>query len=164
MARKAVLITIDELKEKCEDILNIKSEEFDPYENFTELIQKDLSKINFTFENWGFGGAEYVHNPAYISSCESHIGYETGYKTLENGLPVLFGTGGGDWEEPISFCIYWDGKNLRAYIPKKGNVYNKKEKCAYGSEEIGEVVEETEETPDIQLIREDIMNRIKIHI
>ena len=42
---------------------------------------------------------------------------------------------GGDWEFPVCFVMYWDGKELRAYIPKDGNAWNKKQKTAYGSEE-----------------------------
>jgi hypothetical protein len=30
---------------------------------------------------------------------------------------------GGDWESPVFFCIYWDGRKLRAYVPEKGNLW-----------------------------------------
>lgn len=33
---------------------------------------------------------------------------------------------------PIFFCIYWSGKELRAYIPKEGNLWNTDTKSAYG--------------------------------
>ena len=40
---------------------------------------------------------------------------------------------GGDWEIPVLFFIYWDGKKFRGYIPTKGNTFNRKEKRSLGN-------------------------------
>jgi hypothetical protein len=42
---------------------------------------------------------------------------------------------GGDWEEPILFMVYWDGKTFRGYIPERGNQYNRDTKGALGNNE-----------------------------
>lgn len=42
---------------------------------------------------------------------------------------------GGDWEFPITFAVYWDGKCLRGYIPRNGNIWNEYTKCAIGNDE-----------------------------
>jgi hypothetical protein len=161
MPRYAPLITLDEFKQICQTKLKIGSDEFDIYE-LPKKIEKDLSKLNFDFENYCIGNA----HPSYLKYPSDHSGfwnYPCGYETLENGLPVLFVNAGGDWETPICFCIYFDGKDLRGYIPSDGNCYNKKEKCAYGSED--EPLEEDQQPqqqgePD--KIRIDVMNRIII--
>ena len=50
---------------------------------------------------------------------------------------------------------------MRAYIPEDGNIFHKKEKCAYGSDS-----EETDQDslpkPEPQKIRNDILKRIQI--
>lgn len=163
MPRFAVPITIDEFKSKCDKTFGINSEDgFDPYE-LPPTIQKDLGKVNFDFENWDIGNA----HPSYEKYPTDHQGfnnYPVGYQTLPNGLPVLFVNAGGDWEYPICFCIYWDGKKMRAYIPEDGNIYNKKEKCAYGSEDDFDDETEHEDLPegDPEKIYNDVMNRIQI--
>lgn len=42
---------------------------------------------------------------------------------------------GGDWETPVFFIVYWDGKEFRAYIPKDGNAWNTDNHKAYGNHE-----------------------------
>lgn len=154
MSRKAPIITLEELKSKCEILLNIGHPDFEWYNNFTPKIKKDLEKINFDFENLTFGGEGYYDEGSFAD-------YPAGYKVLDNNLPILLSNAGGDWEHPICYCIYWDGKEMRAYIPKDGNVYNKKEKCAYGSEDDCDYNEITEES-NHELIFADIMKRIQI--
>lgn len=53
---------------------------------------------------------------------------------------------------------------MRAYIPEDGNIYNKKEKCAYGSEDDYENSPDEDTLPDgdPELIFKDIVNRIQI--
>jgi hypothetical protein len=41
---------------------------------------------------------------------------------------------GGDWEAPLLYVLYWDGRELRGYVPTKGNPFNTDTKTAYGSE------------------------------
>jgi len=100
-------ITKEELVGKLED-----AEVCIGTHNLTPQIEKDLKKVDFDWEN---------RDPQ-------------GFHTLDNGLTFLGGEAGGDWEYPVKFIIYWDGKKLRAYIPTEGNYFNRTLKCAYGSE------------------------------
>lgn len=152
MKRYATKISLEKFQEICKSKLGIGSDDFDGYD-LPEVIEKDLAKINFDRENF--------------SIDEGFEDYPCGFEVLENGLPVLFVNSGGDWEFPICFCIYWDGASLRAYIPKDGNVYNIKEKCAYGSEEDMDSYENSDffrnkPNPSPSQIRGDIVNRIKL--
>jgi len=129
--RKFVPITVDELKKK----IKAKVEKLNPemageFHWLPEMIStdptlsKDLSKVEFDFENWSID-AEQNFGPAEI----------VGYRTLLNGMPFLGVSAGGDWETPLVFIIYWDGKSLRAYIPTDGNPWNTDTKMAYGNDE-----------------------------
>jgi len=161
MARLAPKLDMDKFKNFCSLLLNVGGDEFDPYD-FPEQILKDLSKVNFDFENYEIGNAD----PSFTKYPSDHKGYNNypvGYEMLPNGLPVLFVNAGGDWESPICFCIYFDGSKMRAYIPSEGNVWNKKEKCAYGSEEDQDTDEDSiHPEGDPEKIKEDIMKRIQI--
>lgn len=160
MARHAILITLDKFKELCREKLGVGTAEFDPYE-FPEHIQKDLAKVQFDFENWCIGNADPSYEK-YPTDHRGYMGYPCGYEVLPNGLPVLFVNAGGDWECPICFAIYWDGKRMRAYIPSEGNLWNKREKCAFGSEEEGETEYDGNLRGNPELIRSDVMNRIQL--
>ena len=143
MSRYTQIIHINQLKEKLKPLL--EQSDF-PYD-LPSQVEKDLSKINFDFENYDFE--------------EGYSEYPCGFRTLPNGVPVLFVNAGGDWEHPICFILYWDGKKIRGYIPEDGNVFNRKQKCAYGSEENGEDIDfETLPKPDSNAIINDIMKRI----
>lgn len=148
MSRYAKIIPMDEFKKKIQRIL--ESDEF-PYDLSTK-IETDLKKVNFDRENYEF------------ETGEGYDNYPCGFETLENGLPVLFMNAGGDWEHPICFCLYWDGKSLRGYIPEDGNVYNKQQKCAYGSEDMDDESVDYDNLPngDADAIRKDVMTRILI--
>jgi hypothetical protein len=160
MSRHAKLISLEKFKELTRELIN--DEEF-PY-NFPPKIEKDLSKVNFDFENYNLGKADPMYEEEYDSDFNGYCGYPCGYEILPNGLPVLFVNAGGDWENPICFVIYYDGKELRAYIPSDGNIWNKKEKCAYGSEDNIDDDFDFDNLPEgnPELIRNDVMNRIKI--
>lgn len=58
-----------------------------------------------------------------------------GYKQEDNGLTYLGLAAGGDWESPVYFMAYWDGKKIRVYIPTDGNPWNRTTKEAYGNDE-----------------------------
>ena len=88
------------------------------------IISKDISKVMFDFENC----TGYENDEGYLT------GYLTGYHELVPGFHTFWVSAGGDWEIPINFLLYWGDNRLRAYIPKDGNIWNKKYKCAYGSE------------------------------
>jgi hypothetical protein len=159
MSRKAPLISLADLKHKLKKYTD--SEDF-PW-NFSDRINKDLMKVQFDFENFEWEGKGFGNLPC-------------GFQVLKNGLPVLFCNAGGDWENPICFILYWDGKEIRAYIPKNGNPWDKKYKTAMGSEQESQkweaeghdwtedLIERTEEEQDADpmAIEEDIIGRIKI--
>lgn len=58
-----------------------------------------------------------------------------GIHTLSNGLAYYAFESGGDWELPVYMIVYWDGKSLRGYIPKDGNVWNTVTNKAYGNDQ-----------------------------
>jgi hypothetical protein len=162
MARKAPIITLDELKSKMSKYIKSYNdpsyddddEEF-PY-NLPEKVNSDLAKIEFDFENYSLGDA----NPNYAD--KGYSGYPCGYKILPSGIPVLLVNAGGDWEFPICFALYYDGKGIRGYIPTDGNVFDKKNKSAYGNsdEEIEEDNLQTLVNPEA--IINDINSRIEV--
>jgi hypothetical protein len=156
MKRKAPKISLEEFKALCQKKLNV-GEEFDPYD-LPEKIYKDIKKVEFDLENYSIGSA---------ANEKGFDKYPCGYEVLDNGLPVLFINAGGDWEFPICFCLYWNGKEFRGYVPTEGNAYNRKEMCAFGSEFtefISEPMsrEELEKIVDPDAIRKDVMSRIEI--
>jgi len=123
--RKAMRMTVAEfneilskLKEKVEkagydaDGENDYGWIFDEAIEALPKLQKDLSKISFDFENY---------------EIEPNV-----YLTIF-GVPYLRCFAGGDWEIPVRFFIYFDGKDLRGYIPTKGNTFNRKTKEALGN-------------------------------
>jgi len=55
------------------------------------------------------------------------------YLTLASGVSIALVSVGGDWEIPMLFAFYFDGKKFRGYVPSKGNVYNHTLKQAYGN-------------------------------
>ncbi|MDB5281137.1 MAG: hypothetical protein JWO06_212 [Bacteroidota bacterium] len=108
--------------EQFEEMINpiIEDDEF-PHE-MPEVMENDISHLYFNFENYEY------------SEYDSLDTYPCGPRTLPNGMPCLFVNAGGDWEQAICFIIYFDGAELRGYIPTKGNVWNRNAKCAFGSE------------------------------
>ena len=98
-------------------------------------INKDLAKVCFDTENLTCKGSQFKMN--------DDKGEYIGFHTLPNGLSYLGLAAGGDWELPLFFIIYWDGKKLRGYIPTYGNTFNSAVKTAFGSEgEYGEYFDE----------------------
>ena len=80
-------------------------------------VNEDVQKINFDYEN---------------------VGYD-GFEILKNNLPVIKGRAGGDWESPVYFIIYHDGKKFRGYTSENGNTFNPITRTASGSEDEGEI-------------------------
>lgn len=95
-------------------------------------IDKDLSKVQFDDEN--NGAVNYDNDPGRPKGL-------IGLQTLPNGLTFLGMYAGGDWEYPVFFIIYYDGKSLRGYIPTCGNMINLDFKTAFGSEDDSEKVD-----------------------
>ncbi len=86
-----------------------------------EYLHKDM-KVGFSCENTSCDSLDY--GPEEI----------IGYRTLDNGLTFLGCVAGGDWESPVFFIAYWDGKKIRGYIPTEGNTWNTTTKKAYGND------------------------------
>jgi hypothetical protein len=89
--------------------------------DLTPQVYDDLKKVDFDLENCDIDSEDWPE--------------ECGYKILANGMPALFCRAGGDWEHPVIFIIYWDGKKLRGYVPKDGNPWNTDTHQAYGNDE-----------------------------
>ena len=84
-----------------------------------EVLGNDL-KVKFDWENYSFDPDDRL--PGLM-----------GINTLPNGLTFFGAWAGGDWEHPVFFIVYWDGKRLRAYIPEEGNPWNTDTNEAYGN-------------------------------
>lgn len=120
-------------------------------ENWTPInsakITDDLSKVVFDWENYG-------------------LDEENPIRVRPSGMPYLVAWAGGDWENPVHYILYWDGKTIRAYLPEEGNTFNTVSRTAYGSEgENGEYEGEewdgeTDHEPDWNKFEMDIDNRI----
>jgi len=170
MARKYTEITKEEFLEKVKEIMptyddieELEDRGIYDLEEFpwnlgeqkgTKAIAKDIAKVDFDFENCT--SMEYTEN---------YSNYPSGYRELSPGFHTFFVNAGGDWEFPICFVIYWGDKKLRAYIPKDGNAWNKKEKCAYGSESYGSDHEERSDADyEKEVSEEKIIAEIIKHI
>ena len=74
------------------------------YSDMNPQIEKDLSKVEFDWEN----------------TDEAFESKEHG--KLPDGTALIWCFAGGDWEFPIHFAVYIDDKDhLRAYMPLDGN-------------------------------------------
>lgn len=82
------------------------------YEDSWKKLKKDLSKIKFDKENYNLGQFDCVGDFVF-----------------------RWGQAGGDWEYPVHFIVYYDGKDIRGYIPKHGNTWCWTTKQAFGNEE-----------------------------
>jgi len=161
MARHFTIITKEELRQKILDVWEKHSDFYvrdhrhgDPdvvgtianirysWTDLTKQIQKDF-KVDVDFENSECGKeyeylgfdketyeSFYAPKPANIVSNQFF-----GFNTRPSGLTFLGVSAGGDWEIPVHFIIYWDGKKLRCYIPTEGNLWNTTTKTAYGNDE-----------------------------
>jgi hypothetical protein len=151
MGRKAANISIKELEAIVEK--NFEEDEYASIKRLTPKIEDDLKKVEFDDENYEFRD----DSPGYPYS--GLLSYQR-----IGDLTFLGCQAGGDWEYPVFFIIYYDGKQLRAYIPSKGNCWNRKTKSAYGNNDDDpdqdEVPDFTE--PDIELIKKDILERITV--
>lgn len=92
-----------------------------------KLIQ-DRSNIDFDLENLD------ASSPAVYGYAGDQGTDLCGLRTLPSGLTFCGAITGGDWEQPLFYIIYYDGTDLRAYIPIKGNVVNCDTLSAFGSE------------------------------
>jgi hypothetical protein len=128
MARYFALITIEDLKEKIETLF-----EENGYYELVDRIMPDL-KVEFDIENV----ADDNSYARWINLPKGSKGL-CGYHTLINGFTFYGISAGGDWEVPIFFIVYWDGKKLRGYIPTKGNTWNTDTKKACGNDDKADI-------------------------
>lgn len=118
-------------------------------------IRKDLSKVEFDFENY---------------SCNPDDGYENdkfvlGFWATSEDIPVLGCLAGGDWENPIYFVLYpATDKSIRAYIPSDGNtwVVIDGQKTAWGNGEDQDPDDLAAPVLDVEKFKADVSNRIKL--
>lgn len=117
MARNFAPIAIEDLIGKIKAVMG--DEGAHP---LVDLLGDDL-KVQFDLENVGYSAKDFGPKPLM------------GYHTEANGLTYFGLCAGGDWEFPVFFIVYWDGKKLRGYVPTEGNPWNATTKQAYGNDE-----------------------------
>lgn len=91
-------------------------------------VAQDRSNIDFDLENID------ATTPPFMGYAGDQGTDLCGLRTITSGLTFCGAIAGGDWEEPLFYIIYYDGTDLRAYIPIKGNVMNCDTLSAFGSE------------------------------
>ena len=113
---------------------------------------KDFS-VNF---NWGniFAGESYMN----IDSKDGNLSEILGFHE-ENGFCWLGINAGGNWEKPLFFIIYYDGKTFRGYVPLLGNVFNSMNMKALGNND-GDDSYKAEGS--VKLMKEDFLTTMAI--
>lgn len=109
--------------------------EQDQFFCLARAVQADL-KVEFDCENTSLSPQDFGPEPLM------------GYRNLGNGLVILGCCAGGDWEFPVYFAVYWDGKKLRAYIPREGNPWNTQTKRAFGNDDEADLRNARQRWPD----------------
>jgi hypothetical protein len=74
-------------------------------------IKKDFKGIKFDWENYDI----------------------VGDVRTTKGIPYQLFNAHGDWEIPVYFMIYYDGKKIRVYVPTVGNTWRQDLKQALGN-------------------------------
>ena len=74
-------------------------------------IKKDFKGIHFDWENYDI----------------------VGDVRTTKGVPYQLFYAGGDWEIPVYFMVYYDGKKIRVYVPTVGNTWRQDLKQALGN-------------------------------
>ena len=119
----------DASREDFLSALNDLTEKADAEEMFSiaDALSEDLKKsgVEFDTENCTCDPTDHFDMP----------GFFVGIDALPGGTPIMWFGAGGDWEQPIAFCIYLGVDNkIHAYVPREGNCYNKETNAAYGNE------------------------------
>lgn len=113
MPRYFETISEKELKEKIDSLIG--DDRYSFFHNLKLKIEVDFENTYYTKEDYDFS--------------------MVGINTLSNGLTYCGVMAFGDWELPVFFILYWDGKKIQAYVPTNGNVFNRTTKQAYGNDE-----------------------------
>lgn len=119
MPRYFAPISKEDLASKIES-LRVKYEY-----NRHELVEHFKSDLKVKFDTENVGESKDDFGPKKLM----------GIQALDNGLTFHGFCAGGDWEQPVFFIVYFDGKKLRAYVPTEGNPWNTTTKQAYGNDE-----------------------------
>lgn len=120
-----------------------------PKYDFQKSIEKDLT-VRFDWENFDYS----TKTLNGVTRRKRWWGIKSIYY-----FPFLCCYAGGDWEYPVFFIIYLDGKNkIRAYVPRDGNVYDEETNQAYSndSKSINDL------DYDFNAIRRDIIKHFSI--
>ena len=154
MGKKAdTTISYDEIfKKLIKHLKSLGANSEEPFEDMHVIlsdsrIAADLSRVKFDMEDCIYTQEE----AGEIDTIYSKI---VGPTSIEE-IPVVGILAGGDWEYPVFFVIYWSGKYLRAYIPKDGNPWNRKNKCAFGNDKSSDIKNLKEQMKEC-LIEEEI--------
>lgn len=115
-------------------------------------IHSDLKKIDFNRENLTITPDIYFEG-FNARQAEEWLGIHEW-----DGLTVLGCLGGGDWEHPTAFVVYFDGKKFRGYVPTNGNSFDLASKAAIGSAPKGAVARPF----DVAAMRRDVTARITV--
>lgn len=118
----------DASREDFLSALNDLTEKADAEEmsSIADALSEDLnnSGIEFSTENCTCDPKEPFDMP----------GFFVGLDALPSGTPIMWLGAGGDWEQPIAFCIYLGEDNkIHAYVPTEGNCFNKEKGAAFGN-------------------------------
>lgn len=155
--RKAIKIPLQDFKEKILAVIDKSRCTENGYFSMSQFlsvlpqVRKDILKIQFDFENSFIEPEDWMGDDNFVGFQELHI-------------PFLGCMAGGDWEEPVFFIIYHDGKKFRGYVPVCGNVFNRDTKEAIGNDEEAdcEFLAETELDYHWPSIKKDILFRIEV--
>ena len=117
MVRQYSVISVEDLESKVgSDRAN-----FTFYKDIINKIKQDLD-VEFDFENWSMSNDDKIGPVGLMGYC------------TVNDLVFLGLAAGSDWEPAVYFIVYWDGEKIRAYVPRKGNLWNTNTNMAYGNE------------------------------
>lgn len=171
MSRFAASIAVHEIKPKLVEYLVPKmlkaeiceQEDLDEWDEDETIISgfgecaikafNDLCKIDFSLENMTLSPRDAFGLTTEMS--KAWLGPQQ-----FGDITVIGFMGGGDWEEPVAFVVYWDGKDFRGYVPTNGNSFDVKSKAAIGTAPSGSIARPF----DVEAMKEDVMARIKIRV
>ena len=157
-------MSLGEFKKLCVEKLKIKKG-FDP-RSLPKTVLEDLKKIKFRSESFLSCWFHY-HTIGKEPNQYEDFNFPLGYEVLENGLPVYFAIAGSTEfrlpDFPICFCIYWDGREFRGFVPLRGNVFERvgDAMMAY-TPRSKEDVESCKRKVNPEEIRKEISEQIKV--
>lgn len=110
-------------------------------EGYEDDRLEEIKNESFVDKTKSFPGFDFSSITDKVSNDLRKVAFDTeniegkGFKQITEDLVCFLVEAFGDWEVPMYFIIYWDGKELRGYVPTEGNPWNTDEKAAYGNNE-----------------------------